>query len=62
MAYIFQADAIPTACGIVKKENKPKIDFSVRKELSFTINACFEQGAPICDISFHTSSIKFSFK
>ena len=57
MAYIFQADAIPTVYGVVKKENTPKIDFSVRKELSFMFNVCFEHDASICDISFHTQSI-----
>ena len=57
MAYIFQADAIPTAYGVVKRENTPKIDFSVRKELSFMLNVRFDHDASICDISFHTHSI-----
>lgn len=60
VVYIFQADAIPTAYGVVKRENTPKIDFSVRKELSFMLNVSFDHDASICDISFHTQSIKFS--
>ena len=57
VAYIFQGDAIPTAYGVVKRENTPKIDFSVRKEISFMFNVSFEHDASICVISFHTQSL-----